>query len=938
MIPRQNALLPLLALALSLGLAGDAPERGRALWRLVPGVDPQTIGHLIRDTPEGFRTYCRGIGLLRTQNAMSWLNAASIGKTPESHRRLQREVYPYVSQLTDVMSYEFDRPEFARIYQFRASLGDSSWSHGQALAELDRLIWDAASSLDTKLEGYRAVAARFARFGDERELMNIDANLAHEVMREELFPLRVQLLRSALARARWLCEHHMICQLLGELGDAYERMGHRDSVLACYEEGIARADRFMIPDQAARIRLFLGKFYLAEGRLALGAQILQEALAVSRRYDDGTQIRFLLNVSEYYARIHCWDVVERNSQRFPALLRAASRSGYIREAEHLRLSARGLRAACLATKGHAREAADSLERLLPDARATSRPGIVLPILLKLAEVQLQIGRARDALATARSGVAHAESALYQPERRQAARIAARAAIATHQYDLASSALLEAQRLGPGEVSTPREPAYVVDGLAARIALERGDVRLADRLVRRGLASLRSSIRSLDRGPHSDLTIQTAEDLRRAGHQLLANEPARELAFERHWRSLGSWGAGLRADRGTSPAIAQDRPRTLHLVYMVRPEGLVRWTEAASGIRRETLALDPLECREVVDRVFEMASTDPEDGEAPMPSELAAIARRLGRLLLPEELRSGGFDRVSISAEGPLARLPFELLDAADSGRYEPLLSRVEVRYARHVRPRPPPTTSGPTMVLADSGAIPPRNSRHGSLPRLAAVQAELARVLASLPDVRIVHGNETSKQALLEAWQRASIIYVAAHLVRDRDAPLFNYFPIAFGAVSRSREDDFLDIRDVRDTDLSRCRLVVLSSCASGEPYVAGTRSGPSMADAFVDAGAEAVIHTRWRVRDESAAETAPRLAKAWLERDSHGAANWRTARLDRMRGSRGIRHPFQWAAWSVTTAAPEAEWNGRGPLNVARAIASSAPHEQPAPNPARDE
>jgi CHAT domain-containing protein len=206
-----------------------------------------------------------------------------------------------------------------------------------------------------------------------------------------------------------------------------------------------------------------------------------------------------------------------------------------------------------------------------------------------------------------------------------------------------------------------------------------------------------------------------------------------------------------------------------------------------------------------------------------------------------------------------------------------------------------------------------------------------------LPDAHVVRGSETSKQALLERWSRASIVYVAAHLERDADAPLFNYFPIAFGAASRTLEDDYLDLRDVRDSDLRRCRLVVLSSCASGEPYVAGTHSGPSMADAFLDAGAETVIHTRWRVRDESAAETAPQLAKAWLDGASHGATSWRAARTSKLRGPRGVRHPFEWAAWSLTTAVPVPAWEA-GAAPVTSPSPAVALREKPAPNPARGE
>src|SRR5262249_49921654 len=133
---------------------------------------------------------------------------------------------------------------------------------------------------------------------------------------------------------------------------------------------------------------------------------------------------------------------------------------------------------------------------------------------------------------------------------------------------------------------------------------------------------------------------------------------------------------------------------------------------------------------------------------------------------------------------------------------------------------------------------------------LASVENEATRAEACLPRGRIVRSNEVPKQALLKAWSQASAIYVAAHLERDPDVPLLSYFPMRCGVRPDRIEDGYLDLLDARSLNLTACRLAVLSSCASGEPYVNGGRAGPSMADALLDAGAAAVIHARWQVRD----------------------------------------------------------------------------------------
>lgn len=52
--------LPVIAAALALG--GDAPDRGRTLRRLVPGLDHDAAFHLIHDTPGELLDHCRAMG------------------------------------------------------------------------------------------------------------------------------------------------------------------------------------------------------------------------------------------------------------------------------------------------------------------------------------------------------------------------------------------------------------------------------------------------------------------------------------------------------------------------------------------------------------------------------------------------------------------------------------------------------------------------------------------------------------------------------------------------------------------------------------------------------------------------------------------------------------------------------------------------------------
>src|SRR6185436_7687499 len=261
----------------------------------------------------------------------------------------------------------------------------------------------------------------------------------------------------------------------------------------------------------------------------------------------------------------------------------------------------------------------------------------------------------------------------------------------------------------------------------------------------------------------------------------------------------------------------------------------------------------------------------------------------------------------------------------DAGGGEPLLARHDVSYARPVRRRAHRAGGDSTWILADAVTFHGGRVAGGGLAPLPATYLETSDARARLTAARVIRSSEVSKRTLLHTWSRGGDLYLAAHLVRDPDAPLSSYFPISFESSPDPVEDDYLDLRDIRDTDLSGCDLVVLSSCASGEAYSVGTRSAPSMGDAFLDAGASAVIDTRWRVRDESAARIAPRLAAAWRR----GSAPWRAERRALMFGPSGLRHPFEWAAWSATRAQAVPVW---GPQAATTARTAPSELDRPAP------
>ncbi|MBE0566626.1 MAG: CHAT domain-containing protein, partial [Krumholzibacteria bacterium] len=179
--------------------------------------------------------------------------------------------------------------------------------------------------------------------------------------------------------------------------------------------------------------------------------------------------------------------------------------------------------------------------------------------------------------------------------------------------------------------------------------------------------------------------------------------------------------------------------------------------------------------------------------------------------------------------------------------------------------------------------------------------AELAAISGRLPAARVLTGPRATGPAMTSAWDDAQVIYFIGHAVRDAEVPFSAWLPLA--AAASGDPYPGLDLQDVLAARLDRCRLVVLSGCATGAPYVDGLTTTPSLGDAFLDAGADAVIQTFWRVRDEGSVVEPQRILAAWQEDGQDLTAAVSAERRRAMQGPHGIRHPFDWAAWTVMSA-----------------------------------
>ncbi len=117
-------------------------------------------------------------------------------------------------------------------------------------------------------------------------------------------------------------------------------------------------------------------------------------------------------------------------------------------------------------------------------------------------------------------------------------------------------------------------------------------------------------------------------------------------------------------------------------------------------------------------------------------------------------------------------------------------------------------------------------------------------------DSRVLSGAEASEQALKEIQLGDfQIIDLVTHAVVDEEQPERSAILLAPGPTT---EDGFLQVREIPDLELDG-QLVILSSCRSSSGRILGGEGAQSLARAFVQAGAGAVLASLWPLEDEEA-------------------------------------------------------------------------------------
>jgi len=886
-----------LLLAAGMGLTACSKTPPSALRELVPSLSEEMVRHLSQDSPAVFREFARVTGADSMSTVYASVLVAPRTDSLTVFEQDETRLAPYLRKLEDTMAEKFKTrplPGYQAAYH-RAPVGDRR-EIIRITRELRVLAFDTRMSLQEKADAYARMIERCRPYASAINTANLYGTYASYLPRLGRLEEMPKYLELGVAAAIQAGDLETASQTLGTLGTYYSQDGDYDNMRRAWNQGL-RLAREAQSWQEARILSFFSFFYGTHGRLALSRELLRRAQDRCRELGAvQVEIRFLMNEISSNSDLECWPLVGQGLERADELLRQGTKGQWsIDDTHHWVNHVHKFRAMYLGGTGScvaAEKLASEVLVELPKLRMT--PATVA------ARMQLaQALRRCDRLDEARRVLDEGERLATEngmPEVLEMLEVEKAEVCLALGDVMACRRALQASRKalhGGSKTQISREEIRR-DVLSIRLALKNGKEDSARSLLINGLAKLKQQRARLDLSPDAAMALPAAAQLGDLAHELLDASPedgyAREMEWRREEASLDSLRAGsMQHVRWTRDALRRLSDRhAAHCLYRVEKDRVVRWTAYRGRIVREIL---PLQFEELAGRIQSLSDAF-RGGKAESPLASHELAMRLLPAFAMEE---NGPALLLITRDGPLDQLPFEVLNVSATG-YTPLSSRTDVAYVLFDHPEAS-SASGPAVIVADP-AYPPDLVRHYSiLTEALPLGAKEANTFGNLFQRSVsLSGTAATKRNLLQAWTRAQALYFACHLIRDPEIPYIMFLPLARDS-SDLDEAIYLDIADVRAADLSRCRLVVLSSCGSGAAYTTGRISVPSLAEGFVQAGAGAVVHTSWAVEDKDAARVMQAFETIYAKsRDPV------TALSQARRQLMGEGAPPQvWAAYSIT-------------------------------------
>jgi CHAT domain-containing protein/tetratricopeptide (TPR) repeat protein len=341
----------------------------------------------------------------------------------------------------------------------------------------------------------------------------------------------------------------------------------------------------------------------------------------------------------------------------------------------------------------------------------------------------------------------------------------------------------------------------------------------------------------------------------------------------------------------SPAATMTRwsADVIAVEYMVLPEQLVIFI-AGRDVEMHTVAIPAEKLETLVDRLSSAMTS-----QASSISDAIDASSALYQLLIrPIEAAIEPRASVVFVANGILGRVPWAGLYDDRSHRY--LIEKLRVRSEPSVeifssRPQRVSMTAPMTALVVGN----PRSSSplFDELPSLGFAEAEARAVAALYQHAVPLFGQNATKRRVLEQASRSEVLHFSGHAVSSADEDSESFLILA----SEGTDDSgLLYSREIARLDLRRSTLVVLAACGTLRGSTVHLDGTPSIAQAFLAAGAPAVIATLWDIDDARSARLFSEIHHRVIGGESAGEA-LREVQLRAIRSpGPEMAHPRTWS------------------------------------------
>lgn len=417
-------------------------------------------------------------------------------------------------------------------------------------------------------------------------------------------------------------------------------------------------------------------------------------------------------------------------------------------------------------------------------------------------------------------------------------------------------------------------------VSGRLHLRRGNFTEARRLLQRALEigeAGRSTLSEADRLPWTRAMGDSYRALVECQVKT-GTDPRQSWALWSRYRAelFDHEMAGTPAPDGVAPSEAM-------LSFAGLPSGVAVWFATPRGFQFRWLDPQTKAVGEAAGRLARACATP----RSPV-SVLRRDARQLSQWLLgPWDQELDGVRTVVVETDGPVASLPWTAL-VRSNGHYWPEDFAVRIRVWSGPRSGPPePLASLKSVVAVGAPAV----ISDGDWPPLPDARAEAEEVCSRFPRAcELLVGQQATLAEVRDRLPPAEIFHFSGH----------GYGGEGGGLILRGMAGApaLLSASEIQGVDLSRCRLAVLSGCATG----AGERNGPgdpqSLVRAFLRAGAREVVASPWNLDSASTHLLIEKFYTA-LFSGATAAESLRMAGAA-VRSNGAYQHPYYWAGLQV--------------------------------------